>query len=371
MIRCAGDGDHDPLAPAVIAGLGLAHPAHRVPQLEVEAFAARWFRGRNPDLDRLLPVFRHAAIGQRYFVLPPEEYATDSTLAGRNRAFVEAAERLCAEAATEAIEDAGLTSGAITHVILVTSTGLATPTLETHFGPLIGLAPSARRIPLWGLGCAGGASALALSRELASNPDRTVLVVAVELCSLTFIPQDASNANIVATALFGDGAAAAVITHAGRRPGLLLGHHVEELIPDSRDVMGWDLTTEGLQVIFLSRIPALVTETYRGTVTRALAPHGLGVGQLECLATHPGGRRVIEAEEAALGLGSGRFAAAREALHRFGNVSSVSVFHVLHLLRERGLWGRPGILSAFGPGFTSHVIALPGDERVSPQSGGR
>jgi alkylresorcinol/alkylpyrone synthase len=124
--------------------------------------------------------------------------------------------------------------------------------------------------------------------------------------------------------------------------------------------MGWDLTARGLQVVFLRRIPGLVATSYRGTVERALRPHGLTVEDLVCLATHPGGRKVIEQQEAALGLGAGALTAARDALRRFGNVSSVSVFQVLEGLRAAGCWGRPGILSAFGPGFTSHVMALPG-----------
>ena len=340
-----------------LLGLAVAHPPHRVAQPQVRAFAAALFAPGLPDTDRLLPVFEHASIDTRHFTLPIEEYATPATFAERNRTFVRAADELAGDAAAAALADAAVPAERVTHVILVTSSGLSTPTLETCFGPRIGLSTSAHRIPLWGLGCAGGVAALGLARALATDPGNVVLVVAVELCSLTFQREDLSQANLVATALFADGAAAAVVASSASG-GITLGNHVEELLPDSRDVMGWDVTAHGLQVVFLRRIPALARSSYRGTVERALAPTGMAVEDLECLATHPGGRKVIEAQEQALGLPRTRFLAAREALRRFGNVSSVSVFQVLALLREQGLWGRPGIVSAFGPGFTSHVMVL-------------
>lgn len=347
-------------------GLGTSVPPHRVSQERVRRFAEQVFGGHRDDLDRLLNVFGTAQVEQRHLALPLEAYLEPAGLASRNRTFIEVARGLCAAAGEAALEDAGLDPGEVTHVVTVTSTGLATPTLETLFGPGLGLGSYVHRIPIWGLGCAGGPAALALAGELARVPGNTVLVVVVELCSLTFVPDDHSKANVVATALFADGAAAAVVGDDGSGGGLLLGNHEESLLPDSRGVMGWDITSRGLQVVFLQHIPALVAATYRDSVVRALAPHGLHMADLECLAVHPGGRRVVEAQEAALDLPAGRFGATREVLRLYGNMSSATVFHVLEETRRRGLWGRPGILSAFGPGFTSHVVVLPGAARGDP-----
>lgn len=367
MTQLAAPPDRAPRAPAappVVRGIATATPPHRVPQEEVREAAATLFP-RLARFPQLLGVFGGAQIEARHLARPVGWYLEAHGFAEKNAVYVEEALRLSEEAAGSALRRAGVAPGDVDAVVFVSSTGVATPSLDSALIGRLGLSRHAARLPLWGLGCAGGASGLARAADLVRAGYRNVLLVAVELCSLTLVRGDESKSNFVGTALFGDGAAALVLGPGGAGSGdgadggegLVRLHGARStLIEDSADVMGWDLVDEGLKVRFSRDIPTLVAEMMRGDVTEALASVGWTRDDLAHLVLHPGGVKVLAAFEAALDLPPDTLDASRAVLREYGNMSSPTVLFVL----EETLRGAPrgrGLLTAMGPGFCAeHVL---------------
>ena len=344
----------------VLRSVATALPGAPVPQALVREYVTLGWAGK--DLERMLSVFDTTTVRTRHFALPIEHYVEPRPFAERNALYVEAARDLDVRASREALARAGLRAGDVTHVVLASSTGIAAPSLDAHLVDDLRLPTSVRRFPLWGLGCAGGATALGLAGDLVrADPSAVVLVVAVELCSLTFLHGDRSKRNLVALALFADGAAAAVV--AGRGGGLALGPHRTTTWRRSRDVMGWRLRAQGLRVVFSSRIPEIARRRL-GPVLAALradAPEWGADEPLGFAAIHPGGPKVLDAIEESLGVPARLLAPARRVLSRCGNMSSPTFLFVLeealaHDPRPRGF----GLYGALGPGFTSEMGVLRG-----------
>ena len=342
------------MIPARLLGLGHATPDHDLHQDVAREWARTQFAGRFPAFERMAPVFTNAGIARRQIARPVEWYLQPQDWATRTAAYREVARALFIAAAREAIDAAGLTPDAIDCVVTVSSTGIATPSLEALAHAELGLRTDVTRVPVFGLGCAGGVSGLALAARLAAaQPGTRVLLVAVELCSLSFRSDLLSKSNVVATALFGDGAAAAVLSTQGPAQ-LAVVAAAEHLWPDTLDVMGWDVAPHGFGVIFAQSIPALVARHLRD----ALADLCLGMGVAEAdigrFVCHPGGAKVIEALEASLELGPGALDAERAVLSDHGNMSAPTVLFVLQRLLADGGFpdDRPGLMLALGPGFT-------------------
>jgi alkylresorcinol/alkylpyrone synthase len=258
---------------------------------------------------------------------------------------------LTTEAAQRAVEDAGLTLDDIDGVVAVSTTGVATPSLDALIIERLGLRADVRRLPIFGLGCAGGVIGLSHAAAMAlATPGARVLFLVVELCALTFRYGDNSQSNIVASALFGDGAAAALIATTGAGPTLgASGLHTWR---HSLDVMGWRVEEDGLGVLFSRDIPTLVRTEFRCALDGFLDRQGLRLGDLAGMICHPGGAKVLDALEETFELPPGGMGAAREVLRDYGNMSAVTVLFVLERMLQAGLSGRY-LMSALGPGFTA------------------
>jgi alkylresorcinol/alkylpyrone synthase len=345
-----------------ILSVGTAVPRHRVTQDDVRAFASEVFGGRIAGLQRLLPVFTNSGIASRYVVAPPGWYREPHDLAERSTLYTAAATMLSAAAAREALRRAGLQITDVDVVIYVNTTGLATPSIDARLINEMGLRPDVRRLPLWGLGCAGGAAGLAHAHHLAlGDPTTRVLLVATELCSLTFMPDDLSRSNLVATALFADGAAAAVVAgDAAAGSGLDILGTRSRFYPDTLDVMGWTVLQQGLQVVFARRIPDIVRSSAAADLGEFLAGHGRSLADVEAFLLHPGGAKVIAAYEEALGLAPDALELTRGVLRDFGNMSSTTVLFVLerYLAAFGSGRGGLGLISALGPGFCSESLLV-------------
>jgi alkylresorcinol/alkylpyrone synthase len=345
-----------------IQSVATALPEYKVDQDFVQDFAREVFRDRIASLDRLLPLFANAGIEHRYFVAPPAWYREPHDLAERSALYVTAATELSARAAREALARANLRPEDVDTILYVNTTGLATPSIDARLVNVLGLRRDVRRLPLWGLGCAGGVAGLSHAHHLAlGSPTARILLVATELCGLTFMPDDPSKSNLVATALFADGSAAAVIT--GDQvpgPGLEFLDTQSRFYPDSLDVMGWTVLQQGLQVVFARRIPDIVQENAAEDLGGMLAPHGLGFADVGAFLFHPGGAKVIEAYEEALGLGPTAMDWTRGVLRDYGNMSSTTVLFVVErYLAERGHGrGGHGLITALGPGFCSESVLV-------------
>ena len=342
-----------------IIGLATCVPPHVLSQENVVAHATEMFAGRFRDFERMRPVFQNSGIKTRYSVQPVEWFQDPQDWQQRTEAYLDGATALFVDAASKALANAGLKADAIDTVVTVSSTGIATPTLEARAHQAVGFRSDIRRVPVFGLGCAGGASGLALASRLArAEPGSNVLLVVIETCTLAFRDDSLTKSNIVATALFGDGAAAAVISATGgERPGPKIVASGEHLWPSTLDIMGWNVDPVGFTAVFSSSIPTLVRERMRPAAAAMLERGGETLDAIETFVFHPGGTKVIEALEPVFGLADGTLSAERAILRDFGNMSAPTVLFVLERKMAEGLAG-PALLAALGPGFTGSFVRL-------------
>ena len=339
-----------------ILSLATAVPPNSIAQADAKALGARAFGGKAALFERLSGVFDNAGIAKRHLVAPAGWYEHGHGWAERNAVYLEAAERLFEESAGAAIAGAGLEAKEIDGVVTVSTTGIATPSLEARVGPRLGLRGDVRRVPMFGLGCAGGVSGLATAAQLAAaSPGSNWLFVTVETCSISIRLDSDDPAAVVATALFGDGAAAAVV---GDGPGLArIGGSAERLWPDTLQIMGWRVEDPGLAVIFDRAIPPFVTRELADAIDAILASLSLARSDVDRFCCHPGGTKVVDAIEEALGLAAGTLDLERQILRDHGNMSAPTVLFVLAALLDRGLPERV-MMTAFGPGFTCAGLVL-------------
>ena len=342
---------------ASLLSLATAVPPQVVEQHEAKARAREAFGGKKALFDRLAGVFDNAGIARRHIVAPQDWYMASHGWHDRNELYLEAAQSLFIEAATAAIGQAGLDPDEIDGVVTVSTTGIATPSLEARVGPQLGLRDDVRRVPVFGLGCAGGVSGLATASRLAvAEPGSKWLMVTIETCSISIRLDSDDPAAVVATALFGDGAAAAVVA-GGEHSLARIAGSAEKLWPDTRRIMGWDVEDPGLSVVFDRAIPPFIEENLAQAVGEMCAKLGISRDEIDRFCCHPGGVKVIDAIETALNLNQGELNLEREVLHDYGNMSAPTVLFILERLLKQGIPDRV-LMMAFGPGFTAAGLLL-------------
>jgi alkylresorcinol/alkylpyrone synthase len=302
-------------------------------------------------------VFANSGIRARQAVRPIEWYLQPRGWPERSEVYLEGALDLFCDAAGKALAAAGLTGADIDIIVTASTTGVATPSLEARAMTRMGFRPDAARVPVFGIGCAGGATGLALAARLAAaQPGARVLFVTVELCTLAFRNAEVSATDVVATALFGDGAAACVL--GSEADGFArIASYAEHTWPDSLDIMGWRVDGTGLGVVLSQFVPLFVQKKLRPAMDQMLAAQGLAIEDVDRFICHPGGAKVVDALEVALDLGQGALDVEREVLREHGNMSAPTVLFILDRIRRRGLPPR-SVLTALGPGFTASTVTL-------------
>ena len=334
-------------------------PPHRIGQEAVKEFARGMFSEAYPDLDRLTPIFDNVHVENRYFCVPLEWFKEDHTFPEKNDLYLEHALDLSEKAARRAMDRVGTNPEDIGAIFFVSTTGLATPSLDSKLLFRLGLSEHTRRVPIWGLGCAAGAAGLARAAEYARlYPDQKVILIGVELPGLTFQRGDRSKSNLVSTSLFADGAAAVLIGHGPESGPEILGSH-STTWPGTEDVMGWEVVETGLKVRLSKSVPTIVRERLRDDLILACDSLDLDFRELRHFVLHPGGAKVLDAFEEVLGLERGGLGFSRSVLRDYGNMSSVTVLFILERFLQSGEFapGDLGILSAMGPGFSAeHVL---------------
>ncbi|HVL77787.1 MAG TPA: 3-oxoacyl-[acyl-carrier-protein] synthase III C-terminal domain-containing protein [Sphingomicrobium sp.] len=341
-----------------LLSLATALPGNVITQAEAKATAREAFGGRPALFDRLSGVFDNAGIDQRHLVAPRDWYLEQRGWRERNSLYLESAERLFLDAAREAITRAGLAPSDIDGIVSVSTTGIATPSIEARVGPQLGLRHDVRRMPLFGLGCAGGVSGLAAAARLAAaEPGGNWLMVTVETCSISIRLDSDDPAAVVATALFGDGAAAAVVRSGGEGGLARISGSGETLWPETSRIMGWDIEDPGLAVVFDRAIPPFIEAELAVAVDRMLESLGIARADIGRFCCHPGGTKVIAAIETALALAPGTLDIERDVLRDCGNMSAPTVLFVADRLIAQGLPQRT-MMTAFGPGFTCAGLLL-------------
>jgi alkylresorcinol/alkylpyrone synthase len=324
------------------------------------------FRERGEDIERLLPVYANAGIETRYSCVPIAWYEQDHGWAEKNRLFLDNALLLLEQATRACLKEARLRPQDIDAIVCVSTSGIATPSLDARLMERLKLKRDVTRLPIFGLGCAGGVLGLSRAAGLARTmPGAHVLFLVVELCGLTFRRADQSKSNVIATALFGDGAAAALIV---ADPPAALGtsrggHRIvasgEHTWSDSLDVMGWHVEDDGLGVLFSKDIPSLIRGEFGVVLDGFLDKTGFERGDIDHFLCHPGGTKVLDALEDVIDRGAGSLDHSRAVLRDFGNMSAATVVFVLDRFLRAGGGGR-SLLTAVGPGFTAGFLILDG-----------
>jgi len=348
-----------------LTALTTAVPPYPLDQDDVRARAPQLFDRPIAELERLSAIYDNAGIQRRYSCVPLDWYGREIGWKDRNALYEHHALDLLTTAAERALAQADLPAAAIDAIVTVSTTGIATPSLDARLMNRLAFRRDTVRLPLFGLGCCGGVQGLGRAAELAATGKR-VLLLTVELCALTFRAGDPSKSNLVATALFGDGAAGAVVSGVPGDAGPRLTGWGEHTWPDSEDVMGWTVEDDGLGVLFSRDIPSLVANDYAPVLDAFLHRHALSRGDVAATACHPGGAKVVNALEAVFGLDDGAMAAERRVLRDYGNMSAPTVLFVLREVLRRAPPG-PVLASALGPGFTAGFALLdprPADDRV-------
>jgi alkylresorcinol/alkylpyrone synthase len=345
-----------PAAPRLVA-LKTAVPDFALDQADAARRAAHLFED-HPEILRLLPVFENTGIERRYSCVPIDWYTKRHGWKERNELYLEHAVALLEKVALASLEQAGMKREQLDAIVVASTTGIATPSLDALIIERLGLRRDIVRLPIFGFGCAGGVLGLTRAASLArAMPGARILFLVVELCGLTFRKDDLSKSNIIAAALFGDGAAGGILAPQGDGPEI--GASGEYTWPNSLDIMGWQVEEDGLKALFSQSIPSLVSKNFRDIAQGFLRKHDISLKDIDGFACHPGGAKVLDALESALDLPEGGLAESRSILRDYGNMSAVTALFVLARMNERG-WRERRLMSALGPGFSAAFLMLEG-----------
>jgi alkylresorcinol/alkylpyrone synthase len=346
------------MSPVSILSIATVTPENVIEQSAIEKIAPNIFPELFEKYPVMLDIFKNSGIDRRRVVQPLAWYLEPRDWSDRSKVFHEEALALFEKAAKEAMDRAGLTPAEIDTVVTICSSGVATPSLEARAMENIAFRADVRRVPVFGLGCAGGVSGIALANELAAaKPGETVLLVVVEVCSLAFRLDRGTKGDAVASALFGDGAAAIVMQANGGGGLATVRGSAQHTWPGTLDVMGWIFDPIGFGVVLSRSVPIFIERRFPPVAKKLLELAGLAPEEVGRYVCHPGGGKVVDAVEMAMKLKRGALDHERDVLREFGNMSAPTVLFAL----ERVLAKKPKgalALSALGPGFTASLVAL-------------
>ncbi|MER5786096.1 3-oxoacyl-[acyl-carrier-protein] synthase III C-terminal domain-containing protein [Streptomyces mobaraensis] len=347
-----------------IAAVHGLHAPHRYPQRAITDMIAEAFRRNGGDRRLLETLHRSTRVRTRHLVLPLERYPDLTGFQDTNDVFIRQATALGARAVDGALRAAGLRPADVDLLMFTSVTGIATPSVDARLVQRLGLRPDVKRLPVFGLGCVAGAAGIArLHDYLRGRPEDVAVLLSVELCSLTFQAGDASPANMIASGLFGDGAAAVVACGEQRVPaagGPAVVATRSRMYPDTEHAMGWEIGDFGLRVVLDPSVPDIVRHHLADDVRAFLRDHGLKPGDVTAWVCHPGGPKILNTVTEVLGLAPDALDLTWRHLAEAGNLSSSSVLHVLRdtLAERRPPPGSPGLLLAMGPGFCCELVLL-------------
>lgn len=345
------------MKPVSILSLATATPPHVLSQAEALDTARDLIGPHFTDFERLSAVYANAGIQYRQLAMPVEWYRSPRSFLERTAVYLQVALDLFVATAERALAEAELRAEDVDTIVTASSTGIATPSLEARAMARLPFRSDVARVPVFGLGCAGGATGLGLASKLArATPGSTVLVVAVELCSLALRTDKADKADLVSTALFGDGAAACIL-RSGEDGFVQISGTAEKTWADTIDIMGWQAESTGLGVVLNRAIPVFARREMHQAMAEMLAPQELRIEDIDQFICHPGGAKVVDAIEGALSLNQGSLVEEREVLRDHGNMSAPTVLFVLDRYRRKGL-PPVSVLNALGPGFTASSLTL-------------
>jgi alkylresorcinol/alkylpyrone synthase len=344
-----------------------AFPENYCTQSEIIASMGELCRrqAQEAELPKITRLFEAVGVRGRHLCLPLVEYLEPRSFGARNDLYLKHAVDLGERAIRELLSRAELAPGEVRLLVTTTVTGLAVPSLDARLMNRIGFRPDLKRTPLFGLGCVGGAAGIARVHDyLRGHPDEAAVLLSVELCSLTQQASDMSTANVIASGLFGDGAAAVLMVGAkhrlahGRKPRVVASRSA--FFPETERVMGWDVVDSGMKIVLGKGVPELARTALPTVIGEFLRDHGLAIPDVAAWIAHPGGPAVIDGVQHALGLPDSALAVTRGSLANIGNLSSSSVLVVLQetLQGRKFATGDRALLFAMGPGFCAELVLL-------------
>lgn len=355
-----------------ICSVGLGVPSYEIKQSEVKELVQKLFPYSQRKMERLIPVFDNANIQKRQLVVGKDWFTKSHTFEEKNNLYMKYAREQSLKAIDQCLDNhdhlkSPVPYEAIDLLVYVSSTGITTPSMDVHLVNERPFREDIARMPLWGLGCAGGAIGISRVYDwVSAHPTKTALLVCCELCSLTFQKEDTKKSNLIGTALFGDGAGALLVI-GSESPYLAYQKGVYPKIKqadsftkkNSTHVMGWNVSDKGLEVIFSKSIPSLVKSMWKKHIHSFLNNLGLSEPDIHSFIAHPGGRKVVEAMEESLNTTAEKLYHSHEVLRNHGNMSSATVLYVLNeWMKEKIPSQSKSILSALGPGFSSELLLL-------------
>jgi len=339
-----------------------AFPKHYYPQQVMTAALSGYWNGRLENPQLLERLHSRAGVDGRHLALPMTEYYGLNTWGDFNRAWFKAAEELGSQALCRSLARAGIDRSRVGALLFMSITGVASPSVDGRLINRMGLSPNVRRMPVFGLGCVGGAAGISRAADyVRAYPDQVAALVSVETCSLTLQRDDLSVANLISSGLFGDGAAAVLVAGDDyQAPGPEIVATKSVFYPGTEEVMGWDISEKGFRIVLSPEVPEVIREHLGQDVDEFLAEHDLTRASIGAWILHTGGPKILEATQDALGLDHEALAASWECLRNVGNLSSASVLVVLEdfMTKRRPDPGTWSILAAMGPGFCSELILL-------------
>lgn len=335
----------------------------KVDQQEVKEFARGLFAKSFPEIEKMLSVFDNTEIRTRNFCKPLDYYTQSHTFQEQNLEYIQLSLEYSIQAIEECLSSAKIRKEDITDIVFVSTTGLATPSMDALIINKMRLNQHVNRMSIFGLGCAGGVSGYAKSCALAkANPEAIVLFVAVELCSLTFLRDDFSKSNFIGASLFADGTAACLIlgdNHVNKsKSEITFIANESKLFYDTLDIMGWDFTDSGFKVLFSSGIPSIIAKNVNKDITSFLAKNNLKISDIKNFIFHPGGKKVLNSYKEALEVEGDFLKTTREVMNNYGNMSSTTVLYVLERFFNGGFENGYGLMAAMGPGFSCEMILV-------------
>jgi alkylresorcinol/alkylpyrone synthase len=348
------------VTPPTIAATGTAVPSHTLDRDAVKTYIGRVFSLDERRLEAMMTIIDNAQVETRRSILPVDDIVAPRTVTQKSVEYQEHAVRLGRDAAERCLTAAGISPRDVDMIITVSCTGFMIPTLDAHLINAMGFRSDVRRLPITELGCAAGAMALSRAADFVrASPGATVLVVSVELATLTFQRGDLSQANLISCALFGDGAAAALVTGNGKPGPQILDSHTHTF-PDSLGAMGFELRDSGFHIVLSKDVPQMVRAGIRPVVDAFLQRRNLHVDDVTAFILHPGGQKLLTYLEEQLGLCRCDTEYSWDVLRRLGNLSSATILFILHdwLTKRPMASGAYGLAAAFGPGFSAELLLL-------------
>jgi alkylresorcinol/alkylpyrone synthase len=338
----------------------------KISQQEVKEHVFKHMLYKFPVPEQAMDIFDNAEIAYRNFCKPKDYYSLPNTFQQKNKEYGDITLEYSIKAINECLEKENLRPTDITDILFISTTGLSTPSIDALIVNKLQMNPNINRFPIWGMGCGGGVSSISKANAIAkANPDALVLVVAAEMCSLTFLNNDFSKSNFVALSLFSDGIAAVVVkgdNHIQNQKVKIIDSK-STLFYDTLDIMGWEFLNTGFKVIFSRDIPDFITKHARQEIDPFLAKHNLQMKDIKNYIFHPGGKKVLDAYAGVLNINGNGLEYSRSVIRDNGNMSSPTVLYVLEKAMREGFQPGYGLMLAMGPGFCIEMVLLQTEEK--------